>query len=138
MGGIKKINGNFNRKNLLNGIQQVGGALSDMHKEYKLMKSHNYKNLDDYHHCKANYNAAKRGKVGEITAEAAGNLKEGFDYYWNQKYKGLSKKDAMMDYINDTSINQYGRNKAKVNHWKSAQDACADLRSNKAFPEKYW
>ena len=139
MGGIKKIDGNFNRKNLLNGIQQVGGALSDMHKEYKLMKSHEYQYLDDYHHCKANYNAAKRGEVGKITAEIAGNEKEAIDYFKNRFYKGLSFKDSIDDYWNDIGVNREGIKRAKKNPNLSAQDACADYRArNKKFPEEFW
>lgn len=65
---IKSINNNLRKKeergSLLGNIQQSLGAAYDMGNEYFKMKSHNYKGLDDYHHCKANYNAASRGEVG--------------------------------------------------------------------------
>ncbi len=130
------------RKSLLenNGaMQQSTGAVSDMYKEYKLMKSHNYTKVDDYYHCKANYNAAKRGKYGEATARVLGNLKEGFDYQWNQHYKGLSKNAAIEDMNNDLTVNAEGIRRAKLNSGLSAQDACADYREqNKSLPKKYW
>lgn len=49
-------------------IQQIVGGAMDMASEYFKMKNHGYKNLDDYHHCKANYNAAARGPYGYNTA----------------------------------------------------------------------
>lgn len=63
---------------------QIKGSLSDMTKEYFLMHSHNFKNLDDYYHCKANYNAARRGPVGNMIATIGGNEKEAFDYFKNR------------------------------------------------------
>ena len=52
----------------------------------------------------------------------------------------MNKQDAGIDYINDISINQLGRNKAKYNSQLSAQDACAELRdnNNRSLPKKYW
>ncbi len=144
MGGIKNFESNLTRRNLLgdtaDNIRQIKGAVSDMYKEYKLMKSHGYKYLDDYYHCKANYNATKRGTAGEKTAEIAGDIKESFDYYRNIYYRKMNKQDAGIDYINDISINQLGRNKAKYNSQLSAQDACAELRdnNNRSLPKKYW
>lgn len=43
-------------------VKQITGAIIDMSKEYLKMKHHKYKFLDDYHHCKANYNASSRGE----------------------------------------------------------------------------
>lgn len=58
MGGIRNFEQDLVRKNLINNAfenaKQAGGAIRDMHDEYTLMKSHNYKNTDDYYHCKAN------------------------------------------------------------------------------------
>lgn len=124
---------------LSDGMAQSKNAASDMYKEYKLMKSHTYKDLDDYYHCKANYNATKRGKVGEITSTIAGNEKEAVDYFKNRFYKGLSPKESTNDYWHDLSVNQTGRDRAKTGGFSSAQDACADYRArNKKLPEEFW
>ena len=64
-------------------IQQIVGSAMDLASEYFKMKNHGYKNLDDYHHCKANYNAAARGPYGYNTAKTLGDAKEQFDFYWN-------------------------------------------------------
>ena len=150
MGGMRqqsnmcKIGGNnLKRKNLLGDaddfINQSVGAASDMYKEYRTMKSHNFKSTDDYYHCKANYEATSRGPIGEATSRGLGNLKENFDYQWNMYYKGLSKKDAQWDMKHDLKVNEDGRRRAKSLLYESSQDACADYRNkNKKLPNKYW
>ncbi|MBR2034018.1 MAG: hypothetical protein IKA03_05040 [Alphaproteobacteria bacterium] len=84
-------------------LQQVIGGVKDMATEYFNMKNHGYKNLDDYHHCKANYNAASRGPYGYNTAKFLGDAKEQFDFRWNKAYKGLSENEAQDDKNNDES-----------------------------------
>lgn len=79
MGGLNRsaektsVTGDFTRQNLLEETKdawnQITGAVGDMSEEYWQMKKHGYVNLDDYHHCKANYKATQRGKWGERTAE---------------------------------------------------------------------
>lgn len=119
-------------------MAQAEQAASDMHDEYKLMKSHDWKYLDDYYHCKANYNATKRGRIGEATATIAGNYKEGFDYFKNRA-RGKSYQDSRNDYWNDIKVNEEGRRRARENGDLSAQDACSDYRQrNKSVPKKYW
>ena len=116
---------------------QVVGSLSDMAKEYFLMHSHNYKNLDDYYHCKANYNAAARGPVGNMIAAIAGNGKEAFDYFKN-RLRGLPVEKAVNDYWHDLNVNAVGRERARNNPNLSAAAACSDYRrKNRALPEKY-
>ncbi len=120
-------------------IQQIIGGAMDMVSEYFKMKKHGYKNLDDYHHCKANYNAASRGPYGYNTAKALGDTKEQFDFYWNQAYKGLSENDAQKDKIHDLGVNASGRLRGDSGLYNNAKDACAEYRAkNPAFPEKYW
>ncbi len=120
-------------------IQQIIGGAMDMASEYFKMKNHGYKNLDDYHHCKANFNAAARGPYGYNTAKTLGDAKEQFDFYWNQAYKGLSKDDAQRDRFHDLGVNANGRLRGNSGLYNSAQDACADyLMQNPAFPKKYW
>ncbi len=63
-----------------NPLQQVAGA-GDMVRNYIDMKRDNTIKGDDYFHCKANYEAAQRGKIGENIAEKLGNAKEEFDFW---------------------------------------------------------
>ena len=122
-----------------NPLQQVAGAVGDMVTEYYKMKNHGYKYLDDYHHCKANYNAATRGPLGDNTAKYLGNAKETFDFYWNQLYKGKSLQEALIDKNHDLGVNAIGRQKGGSGLYNNAQEACADYRlKNSSFPKKYW
>ena len=120
-------------------IHQIVGGTMDMASEYFKMKNHGYKNLDDYHHCKANFNAAARGPYGYNTAKALGDAKEKFDFYWNQYYKGLDEDEAQKDRFHDLRVNATGRLRGNSGVYRNAQDACADYRNkNPAFPKKYW
>lgn len=120
-------------------IQQIVGSAMDLASEYFKMKNHGYKNLDDYHHCKANYNAAARGPYGYNTAKTLGDAKEQFDFYWNQYYKGLDEDKALKDRFHDLNVNATGRLRGNSGVYSNAQDACADYRNkNPAFPKKYW
>ena len=120
-------------------IQQIVGGAIDMVSEYFEMKKHGYKNLDDYHHCKANYNAAARGLYGYNTAKILGDAKEQFDFYRNKYYKGLREDEAKKDKLHDLSVNAMGRLRGNSGVYNNAQDACADYRAkNPSFPKKYW
>ena len=129
-----------NMYNLGNAVgKQVKDATGDMVYEYDLMKSHNYKYLDDYYHCKANYNAAKRGVIGRATATFLGNEKEVVDYLRNRYIKGKDFMEARHDALHDIDVNKIGRERAEMSEYNSAQDACADFREkNKSLPKKYW
>ena len=84
-------------------------------------------------------NAAPRGPYGYHTANALGDTKEQFDFYWNQAYKGLSENDAQKDKIHDLGVNASGRLRGDSGLYNNAKDACAEYRAkNPAFPEKYW
>lgn len=120
-------------------MQQVLGGLGDMASEYFKMKKHGYKNLDDYHHCKANYNAAQRGPYGYNIGKTFGDAKEKFDFYWNKAYKGMEESAAQKDRLNDLAVNAIGRLRGDSGLYDNAQDACADYRKrNPAFSKKYW
>ena len=115
------------------------GSVKDMASEYFKMKNHGYKYLDDYHHCKANYNAAARGPYGYNTAKVLGDAKEQFDFNWNQVYKGLSENEAQNDRLHDLEVNTTGLLRGNSGLYHSAQEACADYRDkNPAFPKKHW
>ncbi len=120
-------------------IQQIFGGMKDMVSEYFKMKIHGYKNLDDYHHCKANYNAASRGPYGYNIAKTLGDAKEKFDFYWNQYYKGLNEHEDQKDRSHDLGVNALGRLRGDSKLYRNAQNACSDYRDkNPAFPKKYW
>jgi len=122
-----------------NPLQQVVGAIGDMTTEYFNMKKHKFKYLDDYHHCKANYNAAARGPLGYNTAKYLGDEKERFDFYWNQLYKGKSEPEAIADRNHDLGVNATGRLRGDSGLYDNAEEACADYRlKNSSFPKKYW
>ncbi len=122
-----------------NPLQQVTGAVGDMITEYFKMKKHGYKYLDDYHHCKANYNAVKRGYYGEQTAQNLGFTKELVDKVKNRYIKQLSESEVEKDFQHDLMINATSRARAKFGNHDSDIAACADFREkNKKFPKEYW
>lgn len=126
-------------KDAQNPAMQIGQAIKDMSDEYDLMKSHNYKNLDDYYHCKANYNAASHGIFGNVTANVLGTGKEVFDLLRNVLYKKMPVEAAQKDMQNDLTVNRIGRDRARSCLGISAQDACSDYRDkNQSLPRKYW
>ncbi len=119
--------------------RQVWQAISYMANEYCKMKGHNYKKLDDYHHCKANYAATKFGKYGEEIAQNLAREKEIFDYFWNIFYKGLTRSEAYNDYINDTIVNLTGNARANFGLDLTPAEACADFREKQPrLPEHFW
>ena len=119
-----------------NPLQQIVGAAGDMVRNYIDMKRDNTIKGDDYFHCKANYEAAQRGEIGENIAEKLGNAKEEFDFWDNQFRKGLSPQEAFSDRIHDKTINQIGRQMAKSGLYKNSRKACYPYRVN-GINEKY-
>ncbi len=121
------------------GVAQSQNALTHLYDNYRLMKSHDYKYLDDYYHCKANYQAAKEGYIGQKTAEIAGDIKEIADYYKN-RLRGLTHQQAYEDFIHDRIINQVGINRATTGiKYPTASEACRDFRDyNPQLPQKFY
>ena len=107
-----------------------------MVRNYIDMKRDNTIKGDDYFHCKANYEAAQRGEIGENIAEKLGNAKEEFDFWDNQFRKGLLPQEAFSDRIHDRTINQIGRQMAKSGLYKNSREACYPYRVN-GINEKY-
>ena len=129
----------INNKTSQSPLQQIVGGVKDMANEYFNMKNHGYKNLDDYHHCKANFNAAARGPYGYNTAKFLGDAKEQFDFHWNKAYKGLKENDAQNDKNHDEIVNAIGRLRGDSGLYRDAQEACEYYRKrNPAFPKRYW
>ena len=119
-----------------NPLQQVVGAVIDMILNYVNMKQDNTIGADDYFHCKANYEAAQRGKIGENIAKKLGNAKEEFDFWDNQIRKGLTTTEAYQDKVHDKGINLIGRQKAKNGIYKNSKEACYLYRAD-GINEKY-
>lgn len=118
-----------------NFADQIIGATNDLIKNYFDMKNDNTINADDYFHCKANFEAANRGKYGELTAKYIGDAKERFDYFKN-RMRGISAIDAYSDYLHDIDINNQGRQQAKSGLYKNAKEACKYKRVKK-INDKY-
>jgi hypothetical protein len=99
----------------------LGGFL-DFGKNYLNMRIAETIDADKYFHCKANYEATRRGNFSESLAKDLSNIRESI----GQKIKGDPKEDM----IADQAANKLGRTRAKSNDYESARDACADLRPN--------
>ena len=111
--------------------------------EYAKMKNHKYVNLDDYHHCKVNYNGAKLGQYGDNMADQLGIMKEWYDKLYNRHVKKLPERRVQDDFIHDLQIDAIGRARAKFGNYESSEDACADFREknsdfNTEKKRKYW
>lgn len=115
---------------------QVSGAVGDLYRNYLDMKRDRTKFADDYFHCKANFEAAQRGKYGAITAKYLGDTKEAFDYFKNRVYNGLSPVEAYADYLHDKDVNLQGRHQAQTGLYKNSKDACRYHRV-RGINEKY-
>lgn len=111
-----------------NPLLQIMGAINDMGKNYFDMKKDRTKKADDYFHCKANFEAARRGDYGAKTAKWLGDKKEDFDYYYNQIWKGLSQEEALKDEMHDKNVNQIGRQLAKNKLYSNSKEACRPYR----------
>ena len=137
---INSINNDLRKKgergSLLGNIKQSFGAAYDMSKNYFDMKKDCTVGADDYFHCKANYEATKRGQIGEKFAQNVGDAKEEFDFWDNQIRKGLSYQEAYQDRVKDKTINKIGRQKAKSGLYKNSKEACQEYRVD-GINEKY-
>lgn len=146
MGGLNQSagrvseTGDFTRRNLLEetseAVGQVKGAVGDMYKNYRDMRDDNTEKADDYFHCKANYEAASRGKWGEKTAQYVGDVKEEFDYFKNRITKNLSALEAYEDYLHDKDVNTQGRFQVKSGLYNNSKDGCRYHRV-RGINEKY-
>ena len=116
-------------------LNQTIGAIYDLGKNYLDMKDDNTIGADDYFHCKANYEAASRGKYGEKTASAVGDFKERVDYFKN-RLLGNNFVSSLADYHHDKNINKQGRFQKSTNLYDNSKNACNYLRVN-GINEKY-
>ena len=125
--------------NQASALNQTVGAIYDLGKNYREMTNHKFKYMDDYHHCKSNYDATKRGDYGYKSAKNLTFYKELIDKPKNRYIRGLSQQETENDFIHDSYINALGRARAKFGNYNNAKDACAEFRSNNlAFPKELW
>lgn len=115
---------------------EIWNATNDMNRHYWDMKQDNTKYAYDYFHCKASYDATKRGMCGGFAAQYLGDVKEDFDYYYNQLLKGLTQEEAQKDLEHDKQVNQIGRQRAARDLYSDAIEACQSFRV-KGINEKY-
>lgn len=101
-------------------IPQIAGASTDFAKNYFDMREAWTKGGDKYFHCKANYEATKRGEAGENTAKQLSNTRAWF--------KKEYRHNSNLDIFEDQGVNIYGREAAKSGKYESSRQGCKDLR----------
>ena len=114
---------------------QYALAASDMIKQYLLMHADNTNGNDDYFHCKAHFDATRRGKYGERFADYWGDRKEEFDYYRNL-IKGFTPQEASADYDHDRQVNKNSIHLSKNPLCRNAKAGCQRYRKN-GINERY-
>ncbi len=112
------------KKNLQND-QKAGNAFGDFWKNYKDMRNANTIGADRYFHCKANYEATKRGWDGFAAAGFLSNMREAGNLAIDPIKKG---RFPVKDTIEDQHANKYGRGAARSGEYSSAREACAIYR----------
>jgi peptidoglycan hydrolase-like protein with peptidoglycan-binding domain len=135
--GIMHPKGETERALILNVKEkpkESGSAVGDFVKNRQDMVKEGRIGADKYFHCKANYEATKRGKDGEIAAHILRNARE---LLWLPKeaYKtGL--KRAIDDSRQDQEANRHGRDASKTDKYGSVQEACSKYRP-RGLDERY-
>lgn len=81
--------------------QQEQREVVYLHRNYNTMKTMNLNPSDHFFHCKANYEAASRGRYGVAVATGAGYLRELADT--------LIKRDSLSAARSDLRANARGR-----------------------------
>jgi RHS repeat-associated protein len=97
-------------------IKQAAEGTSDFVRNYCDMKEANTIGADKYFHCKANYEASKRGPGSKAAAWGLSELRELY---------GQMKGDPKSDKEADQKANRKGRNSS---HLKSCGEACDEYR----------
>ena len=134
--GVMKPEGETQNKikeKLYNSSQTLG-AYKDFVKNYFDLKRSNTIGSDKYFHCKANYEATKRGKNGEKAAKTMSDKKESLDKFRKKHLKIEQFSD--LDSFRDQKANIWGREAAKTDKFSSSNEACAIFRPE-GLDEKY-
>ena len=120
----------------IDGLQQIVGAIGDFIRNYREMREANTIGADKYFHSKANCDAAKRGKIGELVAKGISDLREFTDLFKNVLVKGMSIAESLEDSAEDQKANEYGREQGK-NNPDIDSDVLVDIYRPNGLPEKY-
>ncbi len=108
---------------------------------YLEMHKHGLTNGDDFFHCKANYEAAKKSEESEKFSKLLGDKKEDFDYYKNQICNGFSASEAQKDKQHDLEVNAYGLQQGKKERLhptgRTFIDVCQKYNKNKKIDTLY-
>lgn len=109
-------------------VGDFGGSYRDMmDATYGVGGSHNgWVNQDEYFHCRANCEAAQRGRAGQCTATSISDAREWFD----QTIKG----DPASASAADQAANAYGRQQGASNPGGSCKQLCGIYRPGGSFP----
>ena len=104
----KALDNYLKRYKLPTGVTRsgLGAPIKDLQRNYKTMKTMNLIPSDHFFHCKANYEAASRGRYGAAVATGAGYLREIGDV--------LIKGDSLSAARRDLRANARGRAGAKA------------------------
>jgi RHS repeat-associated protein len=126
---------NISLPNPVGAAGQAAGAVGDFGGGYRDMMdatygvggSHNgWANQDKYFHCRANCEAAQRGRAGQCTATSISDAREWFD----QTIKG----DPASASAADQAANAYGRQQGAANPGGSCKQLCGIYRPGGSFP----
>lgn len=107
---------------------QAVGTLGDFLRNYVDMRHANIRDADKYFHCKANFDAARRGMSGAAVAESLSDARE----WYGRNIKGDPAADSRADQI----ANRYGRSAAQSGRYASARTACEQFRP-RGLPASY-
>jgi hypothetical protein len=117
-------------------LKQIFGSIHDFKKNYYDMRDDETIGGDKYFHCKANFEATRRGKLAEIMATILSDLRELSNARSNQSRKGLTEQQSIEDCAEDQFANKTGRQNAKNVIYKDAKDGCKQFRV-RGINEKY-
>ena len=115
-------------KKQLKGDERAGSVFQDFKRNFDDMNKTRLHGGDKYFHCKANYEATKRGWLGGLSARVLSDAKEFKDQY----IKGYPQSDIDAD----QKANRHGRSAAKSGKYQSAREACAIFRPE-GLDDKY-
>ena len=117
-------------------ISQIIGSFYDFGKNYHDMSTDNTIGGDKYFHCKANFEAARRGKLAEAIAKALSDIRELSNVQSNPIRKGMTVQQSIEDSKADQFANLIGRLNAKNTIYKNAKEGCQQFRV-RGINEKY-
>ena len=104
----------LNKENIkqLPPVQMLLGA-RDFWNAYSNMIDKNLIGFDRYSHAKANAQATKRGKYGELVARAISYVREKTNKNLDPLFKDTTWEEALQDSIEDNKANTFGREQVK-------------------------